>query len=200
MSGYCNQITTLLLDSAFLPCGFLSGKSTFLHLLKNSIMSFDAEENLIEDNNIWFSNEGISFYEDQPFLTSKDKVWLLPTVAVLKRKPIFSNKKKIPKTLGINKLCIIFDFTCQICYEKFDKEHLTLEHVFPKSKGGTRDIENITLTCQKCNQNKKDMYPFLNAKNTPIKTVPVPLPVLPNKYTKIRPEWNKFFVYKKINI
>lgn len=195
--SYCNQITTLLLDSSFLPYGFLSGKSTFLHLVKNTIKCFDAEENLIEDNNLWFKNQGITFYDDQPFLTSKDRVWLIPTVAVLKTKT-HGKKHKIPKTLSLTKLCTIFDFTCQICYEKFDKDKLTIEHIYPRSKGGTKSIDNITLTCHSCNQNKRDMYPFYNKKNMEIKTVPLPLPVIPNKFTKIRPEWNKFFVYRKI--
>jgi hypothetical protein len=197
VSNHCDQITTLLLDASFLPYGFLSGKTTFLHLLKNSIKSFDANENLIDNNLSWFSNEGISFYEDQPFLTSKDKIWFLPTVAVLKRNTIFA-KRKTPKTLGLNKLCLIFDYTCQICYEKFPKQDLTLEHIYPRSKGGTRDIENITLSCINCNQKKKDMYPFFNSKNGDIKSVPLPLPVLPAKHAKMRPEWNKFFVYKKL--
>lgn len=197
MSGYCDQITTLLLDAAFMPHSFLSGKSTFLHLIKDSIKCFDAHDNLIENNSTWFSNQGISFHEDQPFLTSKDKVWLLPTIAVLKTNTFFK-KKRIPKTLSLNRLCMIFDFTCQICYDRFEKDKLTLEHVFPKSKGGTRDLENITLTCVNCNQNKKDLYPFIDVNNNTIKSVPLPLPVIPNKYTKIRPEWNKFFVYKKL--
>ena len=57
-------------------------KKTSLHLLKNSIKCFDSQSNLIENNNEWFKNEGIYFYDDQPFLTSKDKIWLLPTIAV----------------------------------------------------------------------------------------------------------------------
>jgi 5-methylcytosine-specific restriction endonuclease McrA len=75
---------------------------------------------------------------------------------------------------------------------------LTVEHIFPKSKGGTRGIENITLTCAKCNQIKKDMYPFLDCKNRTIKSVPMPIPVLPNKPIQSREEWQKYFIYKKI--
>lgn len=197
MSGHCNQITTLLLDTAYLPYRFLNGKLAFLHLIKNSIKCFDANENVIDDNLTWFSNEGITFYDDQPFLTSKDRVWFLPTVAVLKKHFVFP-RKKIPKTLSLNKLCVIFDNTCQICFEQLPRDSFTLEHIYPKSKGGTRDIENITLSCKKCNQEKKDMYPFLSKRNTNIKTVPMPMPIIPNTHVKIRPEWNKFFVYKKL--
>lgn len=198
MSSHCNQITTLLLDSSFLPYSFLSGKSVFLHLVKNTIKSFDSQENLIDNNLEWFSNQGISFYEDQPFITSKDRIWFLPTIAVLKNNKRFF-KNRIPKTLSLTKLCFMFDYTCQICFEKLDKTELTVEHIFPKSKGGTKEIENITLTCFDCNQRKKDMYPFMNNKNTNIASVPMPIPVLPTRPLKIRDEWKKFFLYKKLN-
>jgi 5-methylcytosine-specific restriction endonuclease McrA len=197
MSGYANQITTLLLDNSFLPYSFLTGRAAFIHLIKNNIKCFDASENIIDNNFEWFRNEGLSFYEDQPFLTSKDKIWFIPTVAVIK-KSFFYNRKRTPRTLNIQKLCLIFDYTCQICYERFDKSQLTIEHLFPKSKGGTKELENITLTCHKCNQIKKDIYPFLNVKNKAISSVPMPIPVLPTKPTKIREEWRKYFLYKKL--
>ena len=62
-----NQITTLLLDSSFMPYTFLTGKVTFLHLIKNNIKCFDASENLIDNNLQWFSNQGVNFYKDQPY-------------------------------------------------------------------------------------------------------------------------------------
>ena len=75
---------------------------------------------------------------------------------------------------------------------------MTVEHIFPRSKGGTKEIENITLTCARCNQMKKDLYPFLDTKNRDIKSVPMPIPVLPNKPVNNRQEWQKYFIYKKI--
>jgi 5-methylcytosine-specific restriction endonuclease McrA len=187
----------LLLDASFLPYTFLTGRSAFIHLIKNNIKCFDADENLIDNNLVWFGNEGINFYEDQPFLTSKDKIWFLPTVAVIKNN-FFYNKRKMPRTLNIHKMCILFDYTCQICHEKFDKKDLTIEHIFPKSKGGTKEIENITLTCHACNQAKKDIYPFLDVTKRNIKSVPMPLPVLPSRPTRIREEWRKYFLYKRL--
>ena len=190
------RITTLLLDSSFLPYSFLTAKATFLHLIKNNIKSFDAEGNIIDSNLEWFSNN-IRLYEDQPYLRSKDKTWFIPTVAVIKAR-FFYNRKKLPKTLSVSKLCHIFNFTCQICYEKFDKQDLTIEHIFPKSKGGTKSIENISLTCHSCQQKKKDLYPFFDKFGKNIKSIPTPLPVIPKTSVAIRKEWEKFFIYKTI--
>jgi len=198
MSNYANQITTLLLDASFLPYSFLTGRAAFIHLIKNNIKCFDANDNLIDNNLSWFANEGINFYEDQPFLTSKDKIWFLPTIAVVKKNFFYNKKRRIPRTLSIHKMCSIFNYTCQICHDQFDKKDLTIEHIFPKSKGGTKEIENITLTCIDCNQRKKDIYPFLNIHKKEVTSVPAPIPILPIAILKNRPEWEKFFVYKKI--
>ena len=196
MGNYTNQVTTLLLDSAFLPHCFLTGRSTFLHLIKDTVKCFDADSNLV-DTNEWFSNEGIIFGDNQPYMTSKNRVWFLPTIVVLKNRKFFKVNKNTPTRLNLRQLCVIFDFTCQICYEVFDKEDLTIEHIYPKSKGGTKEIENITLSCKACNQNKKDIYPFKNIKNKDLKSTPLPIMVKPENQKYVRPEWDKFFIYKK---
>jgi len=198
MSSSINEITTLLLDPAYLPYTFLTGRSAFLHLLKDNAKSIDAYDNLIDDNSTWFANENIHFYDDQPFLTSKNKIWLIPTVQVIKSSFFSFKHRKVPKTVSFHKLCLIFENTCQICYEKFDRHELTREHIFPKGKGGTQDVENISLTCLRCNQAKKDIYPFYDKNNEEIKSIPIPLPVIPSRPTKIRPEWRKYFIYKKL--
>lgn len=50
-------------------------------------------------------------------------------------------------------------YICQYCGEKFEKEELTLDHVFPKSRGGKTDWNNIVSCCKKCNQKKADRTP-----------------------------------------
>jgi len=191
-----NKLTTLLLDASFLPYSFLTAKSTFLHLVKNNIKCFDAEGNIIESNYEWFDGN-VPLYDDQPFLRSKNKTWFLPTIAVVKTR-FYVNKKRLPRTLSLQKLCVLFDYTCQICYEKFPKQDLTIEHIYPRSKGGNTNIENISLSCSNCNQKKRDIYPFYNVKGKKINTIPLPLPVIPKSGVGIREEWEKFFVYKKL--
>ena len=45
---------------------------------------------------------------------------------------------------------------CQYCGRKFDRGDLTLDHVIPRSRGGTSTWTNIVLACVKCNMKKGD--------------------------------------------
>jgi 5-methylcytosine-specific restriction endonuclease McrA len=43
--------------------------------------------------------------------------------------------------------------TCQYCGST---KHLTLDHVLPRSKGGTHTWDNVVAACERCNASKGD--------------------------------------------
>lgn len=43
---------------------------------------------------------------------------------------------------------------CCYCTKAFLVEYLTIEHIMPRSLGGTNDSENIALACAPCNQER----------------------------------------------
>jgi len=47
-------------------------------------------------------------------------------------------------------------FTCQYCGKKLPKKELTLDHVTPKSRGGTSGWNNVVTSCHRCNSKKRD--------------------------------------------
>ncbi len=49
--------------------------------------------------------------------------------------------------------------TCQYCGKRFDRSELTLDHVIPRSLGGTTVWENIVCCCSKCNVKKGGRTP-----------------------------------------
>lgn len=51
------------------------------------------------------------------------------------------------------------DCTCQYCGKRFDRSDLTLDHIKPRSRGGTTTWENIVLACLKCNIRKGSRLP-----------------------------------------
>ena len=49
--------------------------------------------------------------------------------------------------------------TCQYCDRKFQKNHLTLDHVVPVVQGGGKSWDNIVTACKPCNQRKGGRTP-----------------------------------------
>jgi len=50
-------------------------------------------------------------------------------------------------------------FKCQYCEKRFSPQELTLDHIVPKSRGGSDEPENLVAACVDCNQEKDDRTP-----------------------------------------
>lgn len=64
---------------------------------------------------------------------------------------------------------------CWYCGKETEPSKLTKDHVFPRSKGGDNDMDNIIMVCKNCNSSKGDMDLF-------------------EWYTEVRKEWPPFNV------
>lgn len=84
-----------------------------------------------------------------------DGIFMLPTAIVLVRfyqlpcaiiNPTRSNVLKRD------------NYTCQYCgLHTKNRNHLTLDHVYPRSKGGDSTWTNLTTACRECNMKKGSM-------------------------------------------
>ena len=50
-------------------------------------------------------------------------------------------------------------YTCQYCGDRHKRAYLNLDHVLPKSRGGTSCWENVVLACYACNSKKDNRTP-----------------------------------------
>lgn len=84
-------------------------------------------------------------------------------------------------------------FACQYCGEVFDYDHLTIDHVLPRSLGGKTSWENCVTSCKSCNHRK--------GSSTRIKPKVKPFRpdyhALVNKWKKMpftvrHPSWNQY--------
>jgi len=76
------------------------------------------------------------------------------------------------------------DFICQYCREEFHPRELTLDHVFPVSKGGKKSWTNIVTACKTCNQRKGNKTP--EEARMPLKKPPREPSWLPTLQLEIR--------------
>ena len=84
---------------------------------------------------------------------------------------------------------------CQYCYQGFDPDDLTIDHVIPKSRGGKTEWENIVSCCRKCNVKKGSKTPLeagMILKKHPV--VPSWIPIMRFLISRksIPVEWKEF--------
>jgi 5-methylcytosine-specific restriction endonuclease McrA len=180
-----NEKTTLLLNNAWMPITTVSARAAFFHLWKKRVTALDKNSNTFHGIETW--NALAEFHEDQPYMRSASGAWPIPTVIVVTSKFFRRPKKKRLSLYELAKLC---DFKCQYCFEKLSIKELTLDHVYPKSKGGGDHHENLVLACRCCNRAKGSIFPFYD-KNGEIPSPPI-IPALLLNTSVIRSEWVPF--------
>jgi 5-methylcytosine-specific restriction endonuclease McrA len=61
-----------------------------------------------------------------------------------------------------NQLLRIYGDRCFWSGYKYPQEKLTIDHVLPRSKGGSNNLENPRLACRECNRSRGDsLFPPL---------------------------------------
>ena len=47
---------------------------------------------------------------------------------------------------------------CEYCRypEEFNSGRFAVDHIYPRAKGGTDDLDNLALSCRNCNERKQD--------------------------------------------
>lgn len=67
------------------------------------------------------------------------------------------NNKKIPSSLRLQ-VYMRDGFTCTYCNKIIINHHdVSIDHVLPKAHGGKDHLNNLTVSCIKCNEDKGKM-------------------------------------------
>jgi 5-methylcytosine-specific restriction endonuclease McrA len=83
-------------------------------------------------------------------------------------------------------------WTCQYCGVQPGGEELTIDHVVPRSQGGTSTWDNCVLSCIECNKRKADRTPQqagVKLRNAPVR--PTWKPLYARHAVRIE-SWSKF--------
>ena len=109
--------------------------------------------------------------------------------------------KRPKQTVSLSKHSVILrdKSICQYCAKKFPESLLTIDHVFPKSRGGPSSWENLVAACTRCNNRKNDRTPKeANMKLLREPKQPRHIPwIRVRAMAKDRPEmWGKFLFWE----
>jgi 5-methylcytosine-specific restriction endonuclease McrA len=97
----------------------------------------------------------VLYYSEKIIKSGQDHVLKLPSVMKLVKLVKTLYKVKIP----FNKKNIISRDNSKCAYCGSYKKNLTIDHVIPKSRGGTSSFENCVASCRTCNAAKRNLTP-----------------------------------------
>jgi len=166
---------TLVLNKAWLAIGHADWKNAFRLLCRERA-------------------EVLEYYE-ATVRTPREDLYIPAVIRLL-------DYDKLPKCkVSYSKRAILErdDFQCQYCGQSLSLKTATLDHVFPRGKGGRTTFENTVASCHPCNNGKGDI-PLSNL-NLKLKKKPRK----PEKVTfrlrlnTIEDEWRDYLPRKLIN-
>ena len=130
-------------------------------------------------------------FSDRTMCSGEDE-YPIPSVLRLREQV----KRPLPKLKISRKSVMARDsFECQYCGSK---SNLTIDHVFPRHRGGETTWENVVCCCLRCNNKKGARTPSeagLRLPHPPRKPQYTPYISFPRFVSAVRrPEWREFLV------
>lgn len=86
-------------------------------------------------------------------------------------------------------------YVCQYCGGHFARHDLTIDHVVPRSRGGTKTWENVVTACRPCNQRKGSRTPEevgFRLLSVPRRPLYVALALLTEPGSPYQSTWHKY--------
>ncbi|GAB4144643.1 MAG: HNH endonuclease [Planctomycetaceae bacterium] len=161
-SGFL-QSNVLTLNKAYLAihaiparrafCLLFKGMAEVINIEEGSFLSYDFDDwreiselrfsmNEFRENDEWIS--AVNFRIQVPRIIRLLRYDRIPTSVVkFNRRNVFLRD----------------EHRCQYCRKRFGTQHLSLDHVIPRSRGGMTTWNNIVCACLKCNVRKGGRTP-----------------------------------------
>lgn len=154
MKSVNNKKYTLILTKNFQPVSIRGVVKTMKYLVTGQGKALDPISYQLYDFDEWVTVN----QNKAPVTTIRtEKLWILiPEIIVLNRSGI---TKKSPSTKISKKKVFERDsYICGYCGKKLNGSDKTIDHIIPKSRGGSKhDYKNVISCCSKCNS-KKDNH------------------------------------------
>lgn len=164
---------TLVLNRSWQPVRIASAARCMIMLWNGTVKVVDPESFQVYD---WHDWSKLTPRDGQATIRTVQSSLVVPEVVVLQE------YDKIPVkmvTFSRRNLFRRDHYQCQYCGKKPKTTDLTIDHILPRSKGGTSTWENCVLACIRCNTRKGSKT--LDEANLKLRRTP------------IRPTWTRLF-------
>lgn len=164
----------LLLNQTYEPLGTVSVARAVTMVFKQSV--------------------AVEEWDGERVLRTPREAYRVPSVI---RRRTYINVRRRREASGMKRLRIYMrdKFRCQYCGDKKSASQLTLDHIFPRSRGGDNSPVNIVAACTPCNTRKGNRTP--EEARMPLLTSQSALRVKLERvvlchYAEARAEWRKY--------
>jgi 5-methylcytosine-specific restriction endonuclease McrA len=158
------ESSVLVLNKFFAAVHIVNAKKAFAMLCKESaeVVSIDDGQYNSYDFTSWVD---VSAFKAECELPNEDRYESIKTFSLEVRVPKIIRLvvyDKLPKaTVKFNRKNIFArdKNRCQYCGKKVPTSELSLDHVIPRTQGGTSNWKNIVCACTNCNKHKGGRRP-----------------------------------------
>ena len=158
------ESSVLVLNKFFAAVHIVNAKKAFAMLCKESaeVVSIDDGQYNSYDFTSWVD---VSVFKAECELPNEDRYESIKTFSLEVRVPKIIRLvvyDKLPKaTIKFNRKNIFArdKNRCQYCGKKVPTSELSLDHVIPRTQGGTSNWKNIVCACTNCNKHKGGRRP-----------------------------------------
>ncbi len=147
------QRPTLVLNRSWQPVNVAPVHRAMTLLWNDTARVVDPDDYQLYD---WSDWSALDPHDDQPFIQAVTQRIRVPEVITLTR---FNRVPTSSVTFNRRNLFRRDRFTCQYCGCQPANDELTIDHIVPRSRGGTSTWQNCVLACVKCNHVKADRTP-----------------------------------------
>lgn len=180
MSAATLQRPTLVLNRNWQPVAVSSVAKSLIKLWSGVVRVVDPDDFRLYT---WAEWSKLIPRDDEAFVATATFRLRVPEVVSL------TNYDRLPHSTVTFSRRNIFrrdHYTCQYCGVQPGSEELTIDHVLPRSQGGTSAWENCVLACVECNRLKADRTP--DQAGMPLRRKP------------LRPHWKPLYASSHVRI
>lgn len=98
----------------------------------------------------------LEYYQDYEIVSGSGEKYKVPKTIVLKRYIKLPDRMYRPNRRNI---FLRDNYTCMYCEKQLEPHELSVDHVYPKSRGGKETWDNLVTSCKTCNCKKSDRTP-----------------------------------------